>query len=149
MGLVLPSGDIIYEVEIQVTFFQSGANYYARYGAINVLRGNASGLTIVPGVGAVSDSISSSSFIFNANIHTMITTILQGAVQRIAPLMLAGARFNVNPQTAGLQANSQTEIQTGINGIAPGTPITNIINWNGLGALNVNLSILNLTFKGN
>jgi len=149
MGLNAPSGDIIFEIEIPVTFFQSGANYFARYGAITILRGNSSSFTIVPGVGAVSDTITSTSFIFNANIHTFYQTVTQPGGQRIFPSLIAGLRSIGGGQSANAPNNSRTETQIGLNGIQPGNAISSTINWSGGGTLTINNSVLNITFKGN
>jgi len=142
-------GDILGVAETNVSFAQTGANYFARYTPVNVLIGSPADFSITPGGPGVSDQLFCNKICYQVQTDLQFTaTSPQPATQRIATILFAGARLIGGSQsvTTG-PANMQVQNSLNVGYVGASQPISIITNWNGAGILTSAGSKLSILYQ--
>ncbi len=136
-------------IEVPLTLFQSGANYYGKMNSgFNVLLGDGSDFSITNNVGAVSDTIkSSSNIITRVGLIYYLQCITQSGSVRAFGSLFGGARATGGAVSPAISVNNfRMPLPMELGYVAPNDNISSQISWNGLGTLTLNSATILIEF---
>lgn len=142
-------GDSVGIAEVPVTFVNTGANYYARFGPVSVISGNPADFSITPAPSPTqSDTLVCSKDIIQCYGSYFFQTITQTGGQRIFASLFGGPRSAGGGISAPLNINNaRISHQINLGYVQANQPITSTLNWNGLGTLTTNSAKLIINYK--
>ena len=143
------SGDSVGIAEVPVTFVNTGANYFARFGVVDVISGNPADFSITPAPNpTTSDTLFCTKDIIQCYGSYYFQTISQAGGQRIFASLFGGVRSIGGGISAPLGINNaRISHQLNLGYVQANQPITSTLNWNGTGTLTNNSSKLIINYK--
>lgn len=136
-------------IEVPLTLFQSGSNYYAKMGSgFETLLGDSSGFIITQNAGAQGDIIkSTSNVITRIGLIYYLQCITQTGNVRAFGSLFVGARATGGAVSPARSVNNyRLALPMEIGYAAPNTEIQSRISWNGLGTLTLNGATMLIEF---
>jgi hypothetical protein len=142
-------GDSTGIAEVAVTFVNTGANYFARFGAVNVISGSPSDFSITPAPNpTTSDTLFCTKDIIQCYGSYYFQCISQAGGQRVFASLFGGARSAGGAISFPLSINNaRMSHQINLGYVQANAPITSTLNWSGTGTLTNNSSKLIINYK--
>jgi hypothetical protein len=134
--------------EVDVTFVNTGANYFARFGGLNVISGNPADFTITPAPNpTTSDTLTCIKEITQCYGSYYFQCISQPGGQRVFASLFGGPRSAGGAISFPLSINNaRMSHQVNLGYVQSNQPITSTLNWSGSGTLTNNSSKLIINY---
>jgi hypothetical protein len=144
----LSSGGSIGIAEVDVTFVNTGANYFARFSGLNVISGNLSDFTITPAPNpTTSDTLTCIKEITQCYGSYYFQCISQAGGQRVFASLFGGSRSAGGAISFPLSINNaRMSHQVNLGYVQANQPITSTLNWSGTGTLTTNSAKLIINY---
>lgn len=136
-------------IEIPVTFFNSGSDYYARFGAINVIKGDIADFVITPAITPTSsDTLVCSKEIISCKANVYLQGITQTGSNRVFASLFGGARSTGGGISFPINFNNpRMSHPLDLGYVAPSDAITMTMNFSGSNPLTNNGSKLIIQYQ--
>lgn len=144
------SGGVVGVVEVPLSLFQSGTNYYAKMASgFDVIRGDATGFEITQQAGALPDLIKSTEkTILRVTLIYYLQCITQTGNRRAFCSLFAGARATGGAVSPAKTVNNfRMACPLYIAAVNVNEEISSTLSWNGAGTLTLNGAKLVIEFE--
>jgi hypothetical protein len=134
--------------EVPVTFLNIGANYYARFGAVNVINGDIADFSIVAGAPNTSDQLFCTKNVIQCYASYYFQCISQAGGQRVFASLFGGVRSaGGGISFPASMNNARMSHQVNLGYVQANQPISSTLNWSGSGTLTNNSSKLIINYQ--